>query len=107
MTQQMIDQANAESSAKSRSLDPLMERPLTRLMGEIPKRFVTMIHKFLSMKGVAFITATYLVVHGGISEYTWLAVTLVLIFGEKALGVIKDIRHGTSGGTQVPEVYRG
>ncbi len=94
MTQEMTDQAGVEASAKSRNLDPLMERSLTRLLGEIPKRLVTMLHKFLSMKGGAFITATYLVIHGGISEYTWLAVTLVLIFGEKALAVIKDIRNG-------------
>ncbi len=94
MTQQMIDQGAVEASAKSRNLDPLMERKLLRLLGEIPKRLVTMLHKFLSMKGGAFITATYLVIHGAISEYTWLAVTLVLIFGEKALAVIKDIRRG-------------
>ena len=94
MTDAMMEQVGAEASAQKRNLDPLMERSLTRLLGEIPKRFVTMLHKFLSMKGGAFITATYLVIHGGISEYTWLAVTLVLIFGEKALAVIKDIRNG-------------
>ena len=94
MTDKMMEQVGAEESAQRRNLDPLMERSLTRLLGEIPKRFVTMIHKFLSMKGGAFITATYLVIHGAISEYTWLAIALVLIFGEKVLGVIKDIRHG-------------
>ncbi len=98
MTIEIIEQGIAESAAKSRNLDPLMERSLTRLLGEIPKRLMTMIHKFLSMKGGAFITATYLVIHGAISEYTWLAIALVLIFGEKVLGVIKDLRQGASGG---------
>ena len=94
MTDEKIEQGIAESAAKSRNVDPLMERSLTRLLGEIPKRLMTMIHKVLSMKGGAFITATYLVIHGAISEYTWLGSARGFIFGEKVRGVIKDIRHG-------------
>lgn len=92
MTEQQIVQAEAEEQAIRRGLDPLMERPFFRLLGEVPKRWLTMVMKLFSMKGVAFGAATYLVASGRIETWAWVVVSLVLIFGEKALQYLKEMR---------------
>lgn len=85
MTDREWDQITAEEKALSRGLDPLMERPFVRLLGEVPKRSLTMVMKLLSLKGVAFAAAFYLTASGRIDAWAFVVVTLVLIFGEKAL----------------------
>ncbi len=96
MTGEMTNQAEVEQAARNRSLDPLMERSFWRLLGEVPKRLLTVSMKLLSMKGVAFATATVLLRDGYLESWAWLVTTLVLIFGEKALQYIRDIRGGAS-----------
>lgn len=93
MTQEMQNQAEVEAAAKARNLDPLMERKFLRLLSEVPKRLLTVSMKLLSMKGVAFATATLLLRDGYLESWVWLSTTLVLIFGEKALGLIKDLKR--------------
>ena len=92
MTEEMTVQADVEKAAQDRNLDPLMERTVWRLLSEVPKRLLTVTMKMLSMKGVAFVTATVLLHDGYLESWAWLATTLVLIFGEKALTMIKDLR---------------
>ena len=92
MTDAMVNQIELEKKARKRNLDPLMERSFRRLLGELPKRMLTMWMKLLSMKGVAFGAAFYLTLRGTIETWAFVLITLVLIFGEKALQFAKDIR---------------
>ncbi len=78
--------------AENVGTDPLMERSFGWILGTVPKRLLTLATKMMSMKGVVFVTATFLVREEVITEWTWLASTLVLIFGEKALTMIKELR---------------
>lgn len=88
----MTVQADVEKAARDRGLDPLMERSFRRLLGEVPKRWLTMVMKLFSMKGVAFAAATYLVANDKIESWAWVVVSLVLIFGEKALQYLKEMK---------------
>ena len=94
MTDEVWDQTKVEELARKRGLDPLMERSFRRLLGEVPKRVLTMWMKLFSLKGVAFGAAFYLALHGVIETWGFVLITLVLIFGEKALVLIKDLKGG-------------
>ena len=72
--------------------DPLMERSLGWILGTVPKRILTLVTKLLSMKGIGFGVASYLLWHGKIESWVWLSTVVVLIFGEKALTVIKGLK---------------
>ena len=87
-----MEEFDGAKKAKELGTDPLMEQSFGRLLLSIPKRLVTVITKMLSMKGVAFATATYLVMKQMIPAWAWLSVTVVLIFGEKALKYLKDLK---------------
>jgi len=101
MSPDIAEQDERERAARDRGLDPLMERTTAELLRSIPKRFITMITKLLSMKGVAWGAWFYLVVRvlkaGGLESagpllYLFAGITLVLIFGEKVLQYWKDIK---------------
>lgn len=83
---------DAVGAAKANGTDPLMERSMWWLLGTLPKRIVTVVTKLLSMKGLGFAAATYLLLKGALPAWGWLVTTLVLIFGEKALTYIKDLK---------------
>jgi len=87
-----MEELNSGKRAKEIGLDPLMEKTFSELLKTLPKRIITVITKLLSMKGIGFVTATYLLMKGLLPAWAWLATTIVLIFGEKALSYIKDIR---------------
>ena len=87
-----MEQVNAAKEAKGLGLDPLMEKTVWELLKTIPKRIITVLTKLLSMKGIGFATATYLLTKGLLPAWAWVSITLVLIFGEKVLAYIKDIR---------------
>lgn len=63
----------------------------------LPNRLVTLIWKLIGWKGVMTTITTIMIWCGKIPEsavpYVWIALLLVVIFGEKALGVIKDIKR--------------
>ena len=84
---------DAATAARAIGTAPLMERSMGWLLGTLPKRLVTVITKLLSMKGVAFGAAFYLMLRGMIEAWAFVLITLVLIFGEKALTMIKDLKH--------------
>jgi len=92
MTDQLWDQHKVEQLARERGLDPLMERSFWRLLREVPKRMLTMWMKLLSLKGVAFGSSFYLTLTGHLDTWAFVVITLVLIFGEKALIYLKEIR---------------
>ncbi len=100
MTQEMAADRQNEIAAKEIGTDPLMERTLIELLKSLPKRIVTMITKLLSMKGVAFMAWFYLVLRSLIGDlpgfmalvWAFFGITIILIFGEKALKYIKEIK---------------
>jgi len=87
-----MEEFDAGKRAKEIGLDPLMEKTFWELLKTLPKRIITVLTKLLSMKGIGFGTATYLLAKGILPAWAWLATTLVLIFGEKALGYLKDLK---------------
>lgn len=62
----------------------------------IPTRFVNAINKLLGMKGVVLAGTIYLIKGEMIPDpavgYTWILIVLIVVFGEKALTFIKDIK---------------
>ena len=62
----------------------------------IPPRFVNAINKLLGMKGVVLAGTIYLIKGEMIPDpavgYTWIFIVLIVVFGEKALTFIKDIK---------------
>jgi len=62
----------------------------------IPKRIVNMFNKLLGMKGVVLVSTIYLFQKDIIPEqavgYVWIFIVLIVVFGEKALTFIKDIK---------------
>lgn len=62
----------------------------------LPTRVVNAISKLLGMKGVVLISTIYLFQHQIIPEqavgYVWIFIVLIVVFGEKALTFIKDIK---------------
>ena len=62
----------------------------------IPTRFVNSINKLLGMKGVVLAGTIYLIKGEMIPDpavgYTWIFIVLIVVFGEKALTFIKDIK---------------
>jgi len=62
----------------------------------IPIRFVNMVNKLFGMKGVALAGTLYLIKGEMIPEpavaYTWIFIVLIIVFGEKALTFIKDLK---------------
>ena len=94
MTDAVWDQAKTEELAVDRGLDPLMEHTFRRLVGEVPKRALTMVMKLLSLKGVAFGASFFLTMTGVLESWAFVLVTLVLIFGEKALEYIVKLKGG-------------
>lgn len=87
-----MEQFHDAKVAKELGLDPLMERTFWELLKTLPKRIITVLTKLLSMKGIGFATATYLLMKGLLPAWGWLATTIVLIFGEKALVYLKDLK---------------
>jgi len=62
----------------------------------IPTRVVNMISKLLGMKGIVLAGTIYLIKKDHIPEnavgYVWIFIVLIVVFGEKALTFIKDIK---------------
>ena len=94
------EETQAQAIAKDLGTDPLMERSLGWLIATLPKRLITMVTKLLSLKGIAWGAWLYLVVgsvqkdleHATTLIWVFALITLVMIFGEKVLKYIKDIR---------------
>ncbi len=59
-------------------------------------RLLTMISKLLGMKGIVLAGTIYLIKKDHIPEnavgYVWIAIVLIVVFGEKALTFFKDIK---------------
>ena len=59
-------------------------------------RFINVINKLLGMKGVVLVSTIYLFKKDIIPEqavgYVWIFIVLIVVFGEKALTFIKDIK---------------
>jgi len=68
------------------------EKKMMELIGDIPKRVVLVISKFLGVKGAIWATATAFLWFGKIEVWAWVAVSLVVIFGREALKVLKDLK---------------
>ena len=62
----------------------------------IPRRFINMINKLLGMKGIVLAGTIYLIKKEHIPDnavgYVWIFIVLIVVFGEKALTFIKDIK---------------
>ena len=62
----------------------------------IPTRIFNLINKLLGMKGVALAGTIYLIRGEMIPEpavsYTWIFIVLIVVFGEKALTFIKELK---------------
>lgn len=62
----------------------------------IPNRILNAISKLIGMKGVALFTTYHLISEEMIPEeavvYAWCFIILIVVFGEKALTVFKDIK---------------
>ena len=62
----------------------------------IPTRLVNLINKLLGLKGVVLAITYLLFIQDIIPEvaigYTWIFIVLIIVFGEKALTFIKDIK---------------
>ena len=62
----------------------------------IPTRVVNMFAKLLGMKGIVLAGTIYLIKKDHIPEqavgYVWIFIVLIVVFGEKALTFIKDIK---------------
>ena len=62
----------------------------------LPVRIINLFSKLFSMRGVA-LGATYFVMYkemlpDAIVAYVWMFVILIVVFGDKALSVLKDIK---------------
>ncbi len=59
-------------------------------------RLVNVINKLLGMKGIVLVCTIYLFKKDIIPEqavgYTWIFIVLIIVFGEKALTFIKDLK---------------
>ena len=62
----------------------------------IPVRFVNLVNKLLGMKGIVLVITYILFIQEIIPEaaiaYTWIFIVLIVVFGEKALTFIKDLK---------------
>lgn len=62
----------------------------------IPTRAVNLLNKMLGLKGIAIASTMYLIHNSLIPDpaigYVWVLVILIVVFGEKALTLIKDIK---------------
>lgn len=62
----------------------------------IPVRIINAFNKLLGMKGVVLVSTVYLFKKDIIPEqaigYVWIFIVLIVVFGEKALTVLKDIK---------------
>ena len=70
----------------------VMEKKMLEIIGDIPKRAVLAVSKFIGVKGAIWGTATAFLWFGKIEVWAWVAVSLVVIFGREALKVLKDLR---------------
>ena len=77
-------------------LDPLMAKSFKELFADIPKRFVALLNKALQkefiLRVMAFIFATLELRATHLSEWAWLVITGILIFGEKFLGFLGTLK---------------
>ena len=62
------------------------------LLVSIPKRFLEVIVKFLSVKGVIFVIGTWLYLTGTLPTWGWLCIAGVVIFGREFLKYVKDFK---------------
>jgi len=62
----------------------------------LPTRIVNAVSKLLGLKGVMLYITYHMIAKEYIPAeavaYVWIAVMLIVVFGEKALNVIKDIK---------------
>ena len=62
------------------------------LIKDLPKRFISLIHKLIGIKGVCLGLATWLLLIGTLESWAWMMVVLIIIFGREALKFVADIR---------------
>jgi len=70
----------------------LMEKKMLEIIGDIPKRFVLAISKFIGVKGAIWGTATAFLWFGRIEVWAWVVVSGIVIFGREFLKFMKDVR---------------
>lgn len=62
----------------------------------LPTRLINAISKLIGMKGVVLVITIYLIKNKLLPDsavgYTWIFIVLIVVFGEKALAVLKDIK---------------
>jgi len=62
----------------------------------IPVRLINLINKLIGLKGVVLMITYLLFIQEIIPEaaigYTWIFIVLIVVFGEKALTFIKDLK---------------
>lgn len=72
------------------------EMKLRDALKYIPTRFINLFNKLFGMKGVVLFLTYILFIQEIIPEaaigYTWIFIVLIVVFGEKALTFIKDIK---------------
>ena len=93
----MQDREQEMRTLDSCGLDPLMAKSMRELLGDIPKRLVALVNKFLGVETlfriIAFGISTWLVATDAIGDYAWLIATAFLIFGKEALDTVEKIRR--------------
>ena len=84
--------------ANELGLDPMMEKSAGQVMKDIPKRVLVMVSKMVQkeflMRLIAFSIATHLMMTvDRFSDWAWVVLAGMLIFGEKFLEVMKNLRR--------------
>ena len=78
-------------------LTPISEKTTVQTLKELPNRFVTLIWKLLSFKGLGFATAVVLVATGRLSNWyavvTFLFTFLFAVLGREVFKYLKDIKE--------------
>jgi hypothetical protein len=70
---------------------PVHEQEMRDLLKAIPKRIVGLVSKVISVKVVIFVMGTILLVAGVITEWVWLTLASIVIFGREILKYLPSI----------------
>jgi hypothetical protein len=76
--------------------DPLMEKSIKEIIGDLPKRLLIMVSKLFGVKGFILGATATMSIFGVFGSYTWIVwivISIFVIFGRDGLKAIKNFRN--------------